>query len=220
MNDDIRIVVFDPHPLVRAGLIHYVGSVPGMVIQQQFGQEKELLAGGALAGADVVVMDCFLDGRILAAAALLGAVQAASGCRVVVFTAETGDGPRALCAQRGVDAFVDKREPVSALVDAVRSVMRPRRHRPPSVGGDFLLSGLDRLSAQEHTVMRLVAQGKSTQQIAGAMQRTKSTVSTHKVNALRKLCLAGEREFLRLLPDAFVWPERSGVNGPRSGRAS
>ncbi len=190
--------------------MHYVSSVPGMVIQGQFGRLPELLAGAALATADVAVVDCFPPGRILDATVLLRALRSASNCRLVVFTAETGEGPRALCGQLGVDAFVDKRSPVSQLVDAVRRVMRPRRHRPAASGGDFLLSGLQRLSAKENTVMRLVAEGKSTQQIAGVLQRTKSTVSTHKVNALRKLCLAGEREFLRLLPDAFVWPERPG----------
>lgn len=208
MKEDIRIVLLDPHPLVRLGLVHHLGALGGLSIVAEFGEPQAFFRYLGAHEVDVAVVDCFRARHLHGAGAVLDAVRALSSSRLVVFAAEAGQAARALCRRAGADAFVDKREHVDKVAAAIRSVCRSARRPPMQADAGFLQAGLGRLTPHEDRVMRLVADGRSTTQIALALQRTKSTVSTHKVNALAKLQLGSERDFLRLLPPHFQWPQR------------
>jgi DNA-binding NarL/FixJ family response regulator len=206
MVPNTRVVLMDRHALVRTGLRQYFDRLHGMAVTEDFASPDDLLPHLHRHPVDVVVLDCFQREHAMPADVLLTAIRACSGCRIVVFSIEASSSAAAICIRAGADAFLDKREQVATLASTIRSVveMVPPRRACADVG--LLCTGLGTLSGPEADVMRLVAKGMGTVQIAQRLGKARSTISAHKWHALAKLQVRSELEFLKLLPPGFQWP--------------
>ncbi len=207
MKPDTRVVLMDRHALVRTGLRQHFEQLHGLAVIADFAAPSELLQHLHLHPVDVVVLDCFQKEHAIPAEALLAAIRARSGCRIVVFTIETSSSAAAMCIQAGADACIDKRQQVATLAATTRSVVEMATSRCACQDSSFLNARLGILSRPELDVMKLVARGMGTVQISNALGKARSTVSAHKWNALGKLQVRSELEFLKLLPPAFQWPQ-------------
>ncbi|WP_282257999.1 response regulator transcription factor [Stenotrophomonas sp. PS02301] len=206
MKADTSVVVMDRHALVRAGLRQHFEQLHGLAVTADFAGPTDLLHHLHQHAVDVVVLDCFQREHAMSAEVLLGEIRARSGASIVVFSIEGSSAAAAMCVQAGAHAFVDKRERVTILASTVRSVaeMAPPRCADQDVG--FLAAGLGMLTGPETDVIKLVASGMGTVQISNTLGKARSTVSAHKWNALAKLQVRSELEFLKILPQGFQWP--------------
>ena len=208
----LRILLVDDHPLVRLGVRHLLEQ-PGAVSQPLQLQEADTLetAQQALAqGAfDLVLLDLAL-GDHFALRALPQLRESAGQARFIVLTSMSEALYAEQALRAGADGFLMKSELGDALLDAVRTVLGgnvylSQRQRDVSLRRLAGRSGeADRpvLSARELEVLRLVAAGRSTKEIAEQLNRSVKTIETHKQNLKAKL---GAETPAQLIRQGLAW---------------
>lgn len=136
------------------------------------------------------------------------------GMRTVVLTSlRDGFAVRDALAL-GVSGYVLKTQSMCELVEAIESVMAGRRYLPPQLADRLEMlehqvrgtngsaeapggRGLERLSPRELEVLRLVAAGHTTAEIARSLSISIKTIDTHRSNMYRKLALRNSVDLVR-----------------------
>jgi two-component system, NarL family, nitrate/nitrite response regulator NarL len=178
MADDVTAVVVDDHPVVRAGVAHWL-SAAGIDLVAS-GEEPEVAWSGPGAAAAVVVLDLHLSGGTPATSALRKLVE--DGRRVVVYSMRADDEIALQCLEIGALSYLTKAEGADHLVQAVRAAAAGHSYTPPALAG--ALAG-DRsetrpaLSPRETEVLVEWFQSESKEFVAQRLNITLSTVNSH-----------------------------------------
>jgi DNA-binding NarL/FixJ family response regulator len=205
----LKVLVVDDHEIVRLGVRHLLGPRAEVSDCGDLPRARALLAAQPF---DLLLLDLGLgDSFGLAALPPLRAAHPALKMIVLSSMDEALYAERALRA--GADGYVMKSDLGAALLQAVDNVMAGRVHLSPQMGSQMLrrlssgaaaASGGPELSAREIEVLRLVAAGKGTRDIALALNRSVKTVETHKQNLKFKLGAEGPTQLVRA---ALAWCE-------------
>jgi len=189
-DDDVTVLLADDHHLVRSGLAGLVDGADGLRVVGQAADGAEAVALADQLRPDVVLMDLsmpVLDGIEATRRIVAGRADAA----VVVLTsfsdtARVGD---ALAA--GAIGYLLKDCDPRDLVAAVRSAARGHAPLDPRVARSLLPtrteSPVDRLSARERQVLRLIGQGMANKQIGRALGISERTVKVHVGHVFRQI---------------------------------
>ena len=119
--------------------------------------------------------------------------------RVVAFT--MFDQKKA--AQKMIDAgalgYISKNSPLEIVLEGIRTVAQGKKYIDKSIEikPEEKNSSKSLLSDREKQVLALIANGKTSQEIADKLFIGKNTVNTHRKNMVRKLDLSGNGELLR-----------------------
>jgi DNA-binding NarL/FixJ family response regulator len=193
-----RVLLVDDHPLVREGLRARLSAVPWIEVAGEAGDAAQAHEQVVALRPDLVLMDVGMkqvNGIELTAQLRMRD----PGLKILMLSMY--DSPeyvhRALAA--GACGYVLKEAPSDEIVEAILAV---------SAGRTFLGSGLTalrsqaepgraRLSARESEILRHLAQGQASKQIAQALGMSVRTVETHRHNIRRKLDLDGQAELIR-----------------------
>ncbi|TDG22411.1 response regulator transcription factor [Paraburkholderia silviterrae] len=127
--------------------------------------------------------------------------------RLVVFTMLSNPALCGQLAQLGVHGIVSKNDERHEVLRALRAIEAGAKlpWRSPSLRGWLYeplksvkpaCNDLAALSQRELDVVRLFAQGQTLDEIAANLQRAKSTVATHKQNAMHKLGIANNADLI------------------------
>jgi DNA-binding NarL/FixJ family response regulator len=197
----IRVVVADDQALVRGGFRLILQTQPDIEVVGEAADGREAVARTREQRPDVVLMDIRMPGMDgLEATRRLMTTQ--NPPRVLMLTTFDLDGYVYDALRAGASGFLLKDVRPEQLADAVRAVatgdtlLAPaitRRlveqylRRPPP--GARTPLGLGELTDRELDVLRLVARGKSNQQIADTLFLGESTVKTHLTHLFAKLGL-------------------------------
>ncbi|GAP36554.1 two-component response regulator [Piscinibacter sakaiensis] len=181
----------DDHDIVRLGVRHALAGRAETVDAADLVEARQKLAAEPFA---LLLLDLALaDGFSLKALPQLRALQ--PGLRIVVLTSMEEDLYAERALRAGADGFVMKAAPRATLLEAVDTVL---------AGGVFVSAGLnarllrravqgepaaarDPLSTREIEVLRLVAAGHSTREIAERLNRSVKTIESHKAALKAKL---------------------------------
>ena len=185
-----RVLVVDDHPVVREGLVSVLEDQPGIEVVGSLDSAERAVAQVGRLRPDIVLLDLELPGMdgVTAIPELLRA-SPASG--VIVFTAYDTE-ERVLGAIRaGARGYLLKGASGQEIAAAIRTVESGGSHLAPRVAST-VLAELGRparpaLSDREHEVLRLVADGLPTKQIARSLGITERTVKFHVASLMRKL---------------------------------
>jgi DNA-binding NarL/FixJ family response regulator len=197
----IRVVVADDQALVRGGFRLILQTQPDIEVVGEAADGREAVARTQEQRPDVVLMDIRMPGMDgLEATRRLMTTQ--NPPRVLMLTTFDLDEYVYDALRAGASGFLLKDVRPEQLADAVRAVaagdtlLAPaitRRlveqylRRPPP--GARTPLGLGELTDRELDVLRLVARGRSNQQIAGTLFLSESTVKTHLTHLFAKLGL-------------------------------
>ncbi|RTF38890.1 DNA-binding response regulator [Serratia marcescens] len=116
---------------------------------------------------------------------------------LVIFTAVEHPGILALLATDARIAIVAKEEPLHCLRDAIAAAGEFSGYRSPHIRARLAHSPVA-LSDGEWRVLAMMAAGASPRSIANLTRRSYKTVSSHKLNIMRKLSL-NQAGFMRLI---------------------
>lgn len=192
--DAVRVLVVDDEPLVRAGLRVVLDGEPDLEVVGEAADGAEVPGAVAATRPDVVLLDVRMP-RVDGIAATRAIVARDPAPRVLVMTTFEHDDHVLDALRAGAHGFLLKRARPQDLAQAVRvvalgesllfpdAVRRLATTHPPS--GDALRSA--RLSEREGEVLRLMATGRSNQEIATELFLGVETVRTHVGNLLGKL---------------------------------
>ena len=187
-RDLIRIAVIDDHPVVGEGTAALLRQERDLDVVGIAASLEDARATGLF---DVARTDVLLLDIRLGAESGLAALGGASTARPAVIVLTAYDYPQyAEAALRlGAAGFVLKTAPVTELVEAIRRV---------AAGGFAFASrpsgGGVRLSAREHDVVRLVAEGRTNDEIGAALAIGSKTVETHLARLFERLDVASRTE--------------------------
>jgi len=193
-----RVFIVDDHPIMRIGLAEVIGSEPDLEVCGEAGTMTEALQGIGATLPDVAVVDLALEqGSGLELIAQLKARYPEVKMLVSSMYEESLFAERALRA--GAMGFVNKRDALDKLTDALREILAGRVFLGPEaanrllrsvVAGDFpQRDPIASLSARELEVLELIGQGLTTQQIARKLQLSPKTIESHREKLKMKLNL-------------------------------
>lgn len=180
MADDVTAVVVDDHPVVRAGVAHWLSTAEPPITLLASGQNADVAWTGPGADAAVVVLDLHLGGVAPAMPALRRLVE--DGRKVVVYSMRSDDEIALQCLEIGALSYLTKAEGADHLVQAVRAAASGQSYTPPALAG--ALAG-DRsetrpaLSPRETEVLVEWFQSESKEFVAQRLNITLSTVNSH-----------------------------------------
>jgi len=120
-SPDIRVLVVDDHPWVRASLAELLSDEDDLVVVGECEDGADVVEAAVRLHPDVVLMD--LSMPVMNGVAATNALRAAHlESRVVVLTAD-GAGARPAVEAAGADALLPKETRADALLDCLRTVV-------------------------------------------------------------------------------------------------
>jgi DNA-binding NarL/FixJ family response regulator len=215
---DVRVLVVDDDPLVRAALAMVLGGAPGLRLVGEASDGDEVPAAVAGAAPDVVLMDIRMP-RVDGLTATERLLARGPVPQVIVLTTFDADASVLRALRAGASGFLLKDTPPAAIVDAVRRVSAGEPMLSPSVTRQLMahvasvdeapdqrrpraLALLDRLSDREREVACAVGQGLSNAQIAAELFMSVATVKAHVSRLLTKLEVANRVQVALVVHDA------------------
>jgi DNA-binding NarL/FixJ family response regulator len=189
----IRVVLADDHALMRDGLRAVLAREPDLQLVGEAGDGREALRVAETAKPDVAVLDLampLLNG--LDAARQLAAWD--RGPRTILITMHTEDHYVLEALRAGVRGYILKKQAAADLVRAIREVAAGRVYLSPEIGAavaEAIRAGgplpEERLTSREREVLQLVAEGKTTKEIAAILNVSVKTADTHRTRLMQKL---------------------------------
>jgi NarL family two-component system response regulator LiaR len=182
----LRIALVHDHRVVARSLQSYLESFPDMQVVGIAASGEELLQHIAAWNPDIVIQDLMMPGGIDGIETTRRVRERAPGVRVIALTASMDEARMAGVLRAGAAGYVRKDADPEILLAAVRAVARGKTFIDPPVAVLFS-SVTDELTRRELDVLRLLVDGLSNKEIAGALDVREETVKTHVANVLGKL---------------------------------
>jgi len=194
VSENIRIVVADDHPIVRAGIVGLLDQAPGIEVVGEASDGAEAVELAASERPDLVLMDLRMPG-VDGASATASIVAAGQGTRVLVLTTYETDDHILAAIEAGASGYLLKAAPQAEILAGIRAVAAGETVLAPSIAAklvsrvraDAASVAPPALSPREHEVLALVAEGRSNPEIARALYIGEATVKTHLLHAFEKL---------------------------------
>lgn len=208
----LTLVIADDHPIFRAGLRAVLARSPEIQVVGEAGDGTEALElvnrlHPAVAIVDIDMPRC--DGLRFAAAIR----DAKSPVKVVVLTAHPQKEMFDAFIDLGVAGYVLKENASSELIACLKAIAAGDPYVSPSLtrhllrrrqAADQLRSerpGIDRLTPSERRILRLIAEDKTSKEIASMLGVSPNTVDNHRANICEKLGLRGTHSLLKFAFD-------------------
>lgn len=208
---NIRVVVIDDHPTVRAGLRSAIENERGLaVVGESSGADATEVVGRTRP--DVILLDLGL-GEVSGLDALPRIRTAAPEARIVILSMHVRADYLHRALSQGACGYLSKESAPELVVAALRtvsaggaafdhatvSILRERLDRdPPRAVGARSGSRYGELTTREQEVFRLLAEGHSTKEAARLLGLAHRTVENYQTAIYQKLGLGSSAELVRL----------------------
>jgi len=200
------VVIVDDHPVVRDGLAFLLGEQPDFEVLGQAADPEGALQVIEAVSPDLLVLDLSLQGQD--AIPLIEQLKARRPQLRILVMSMHDEG---LYAERlldlGVHGYVMKQEEPSEFLRALRRVAAGEIHLSDRLSSRMtgrMQRGARRagpaaihLTAREQAVLKLVARGLGTREIASSLGMSTKTVDSHRRNIREKLGLATATDLVR-----------------------
>ena len=196
-----RLIIADDHHLVVEALRSALSTRYDIVAVAY--DATEVLAAVATTPADCLLLDLSLPGQN--GLELLPHVQRISpALPVIVVTMHLDRAVAETAMQAGARGFVPKDSGLEELEEAITTVLAGGLHLsprlPPTTNRMALRAahaGLAQLTPRQHEIVRLIAEGRTSPEIARWLGLSTRTVAFHRSNIRTKLGIDSERGLLR-----------------------
>lgn len=206
-----RVLLVDDHPLFRSGLRQELVAVGGMEVTGEAADGAAAMVMFQAQAPDLVVLDVSLpDTSGLDLARQMLAMRPAA--RLVILTMLRDEDVFNLALGIGVLGYVLKECASEEIMDCLRAVARGEPYVSAQLSGYLLrrragqeaartgtdgTDALDRLTTAERRVLRLLAQTRTSKEIAIELGVSPRTIDAHRANIGDKLGLKGSHSLLR-----------------------
>lgn len=217
----LRVLLVDDHALVRAGIRSLLRDIEGIEVVGEAADGAEALAIAGRERPDAVLLDIAMKGMSgLETAARFREMH--PGVKVLILSMHASEEYVLQALRAGVVAYLIKDSATAELELALRSVARGETYLSPAISrqvvegyvqrvgaGAGAGAGDDPLTPRQREVLKRVAEGRSTKEIAFALGLSVKTVETHRAQIMERL---GIRDVAGLVRYAM----RTGLVPPES----
>ena len=188
-----RVLLADDHPVVRNGLRELLNSEPDFCVVGEVDDGAQAVERALADDVDLVILDVTMP-RMTGLQAARELASRKPGLRILMLSMHENEQFLFEALRAGASGYVLKTAADRDLVNACRATMR---------GETFLYAGavaalvrehlerdatsLDPLTPRELEVVKLVAEGHTSDEIAGMLFISRKTVDRHRANILEKL---------------------------------
>ena len=187
----LRILLADDHALVRAGLRSLLQAMPEVEVVGDVGDGRAALELIASQQPDLVLMDIAMP-ELNGIEAVTRIKKEFPKVRVIILSMYTNEEYVQQALRAGVAGYLLKDAAAIELELAIQAVKRGETYLSPAVAkyvvaGYVQGSGSDPLTARQKEILRAVAEGLTTQEIAQQLNISVKTVETHRTQLMDRL---------------------------------
>jgi len=200
----ITILLVDDHELVRAGFRRLLEDGDKFEVIAEAGSGEQAVQDYTKHKPNAVVMDISMPG-IGGIGAIERIIARDPEARVLVLSVHEDSVFTTRALQAGAKGFIPKRSAPEEMIKAVEQVSQGRMCIDPAIAQQIAMQKLsgsdsvfDVLSQREFEVFRLLAEGKTVNDIADILSLSPKTVGTHHTNIRQKLDVSNSAELARL----------------------
>jgi two-component system, NarL family, invasion response regulator UvrY len=213
----ISIMLVDDHPVVREGYRRLLERHPGFHVSAEAEDAASAYRAYRTAQPDIVVMDLSLPGP--------GGLEAVRhirqwdrGAKILVFTMHASAAFALKAFEAGVCGYITKSSAPQELIRAIETVANGGRALSEDIAREVAAERLSRqpslvddLGPRETEILRLIATGWDTEQIAGSLNLSVKTVQNYHYQIKSKIGARNDAHLVWLATGAgLVAPEKTG----------
>jgi DNA-binding NarL/FixJ family response regulator len=196
MMETTRILLADDHTLVRAGMRSLLKDIGGVDVVAEASTGREAIDLVEKHRPDVVLMDIAMSGlNGLEAAEHI--IKTHPQCKVIILSMYSTKEYVTRALQIGVKGYLIKDAAASELEVALRAVVRGEKYLSPAVS-THLIDQYEKLSStkdcppetltpRQREILQLIAEGRTTKEIAAILNVSLKTVDTHRTQLMERL---------------------------------
>jgi DNA-binding NarL/FixJ family response regulator len=194
VSGDVRLLITDDHPVVRAGLRGMLSGEPDFEVVGEATNGKEALALIGELRPDVVLMDLRMP-EMDGVTAISHIKTEYPETQILVLTTYESDADILRAIETGATGYLLKDAPREDLFGAIRLAAEGKSPLAPTVATRIMQrmrgdSEEEALSTREIEVLELVARGTSNKEIAKQLWVSETTVKSHMLHIFDKLGVA------------------------------
>jgi two-component system, NarL family, response regulator NreC len=210
-----RVLLADDHRLMRSGLRLVIEQHQQFLVVGEADDGRQAVAMTNELKPDVVVMDIGMP-NLNGIEAARQVTDAHPQVAVVMLSMHSDEGYVLRALKAGARAYLLKDSAEADLSRAIEAVTEGKSFFSPAVSklllDDYMRKlqragaedSYDLLSPREREILQLVAEGRSSKEIAGVLNLSVYTVETHRSNLMQKLNLRG-------IPELILYAVRKGL---------
>ncbi len=191
----LRILLADDHTLVRAGIRALLAQMPDVEVVGEAGDGRGALALVKALRPDVLLMDIAMTGM----SGLEAAAQVKKECpgvKVIILSMHANEEYVMQALRAGAAGYLLKDAASVELELALKAAVAGQTYLSPAISRQVIEAYVasvgdivppDLLTPRQREILQLVAEGKSTKEIAFALEISVKTVETHRAQIMERL---------------------------------
>ena len=206
--DELRVLLGDDHTVLRQGLRKILEDRRDWRVVAEAGNGRDAVREAIELNPDVAVLDIGMP-LLNGIEATRQIIRRAPAVRILILSMHSDQAYVTQAVQAGARGYLLKESAGSELIAAIVAIAAGKSFFSPAVAqvvfDDYVRSLTERgitdrydaLSEREREVLQLVAEGKSSKEIAEVLSISPATVETHRAHMLQKLGLRNTAEVVR-----------------------
>jgi DNA-binding NarL/FixJ family response regulator len=193
----VRILLVDDHALVRQGFKALLGAMPDVEVVGEAADGREALRLIRALAPDLVLMDIAMP-ELNGLDATVHALRDRPQQKVIIVSMHAAEAYVIEALRAGAAGYLLKDADAAELERAIRAVARGERYLAPSVSHHVIDRYLriergeqgaeaEALTPRQREVLQLIAEGRSTREIAERFNVSVKTVESHRAQLMQRL---------------------------------
>ncbi len=202
-----RVILADDHVLIRHGIKKIIESEPRLEVVGQVGDGLELLHLIKEVIPDIILLDISMP-NLRGIEAIEEARKIHPEVKIIILTMHKSRQYLCYAMAAGADAYVLKEDSDMELLTAIEQVLQDNIYISPVLSNELSESDVDVcvknknfppeiLTTRERQVLKMVAEGKTSKDIAELLSISARTVEHHRANLLKKLNLSNTADLIK-----------------------
>lgn len=204
MRPTKRVIIGEDHTILREGLSALISALPDYRVVEEAKDGLEAVKAVDELTPDLVLMDLSMP-KLNGISAIREIKTRHPQTRIIVLTVHAEEEYVLAAYKAGAEGYVLKNAPKNELIEALAEVSKGKKflssalHDKLSTHSNTLdvaerSLSLDRLTPREQEILKLIAKGHTSKEIADVLSISFKTVGSHRTNLMKKLGLHSASE--------------------------